>query len=170
MSTPSKSTTKRSDEWRSAGGGASLSIAMACSDPTAFLRALLLERTSSGLVQFFRYGLVGGVAFICDFSTLRVATHYLGVHYLISAAGGFFVGLLVNYLLSVRWVFDKSKISSRSVQFGVFALVGVVGLLVNELVMWSLTDGVGLNYMVSKLAATVLVYLWNFSARKVLIF
>jgi putative flippase GtrA len=170
MSTPSKSTTKRSEPWRSNGGGAPLSVAMACSDPEAFLRVLLLERSSSGLVQFFRYGLVGGVAFVCDFSTLRFATDHLGIHYLLSAALGFAVGLIVNYLLSVRWVFDKSKITRSSVQFGVFALVGIVGLVLNELVMWSLTDGVGINYMLSKLAATVLVYLWNFTARKVLIF
>jgi len=170
MSIPSKSTTKRSDEWHSTSGVASLSVGMAVRDPAALLRTLLLDRASSGLVQFFRYGLVGGVAFLCDFSTLRIATHTFGLHYLLSAALGFFIGLLVNYGLSVRWVFDGSKISSPSVQFGVFALVGVLGLLINELVMWWLTGGVGLHYLVSKIVAAVLVYLWNFSARKVLIF
>ena len=180
MSIPSKSITKKSDDWAaesaSSGGPGPLlatgdvSVMTVWTDPVAFLRALLLEPTSSGLVQFFRYGLVGGVAFVCDFATLWLVTSWLGVHYLISALFGFCVGLLVNYWLSVRWVFEKTKISSGAVQFGLFALIGVIGVAINELVMWWLTDGVGTHYLASKIAAAILVYLWNFSARKVLIF
>ncbi len=147
-----------------------MSFAMALHDPMAFLRAWLLEPASSGWVQFFRYGFVGGVAFVCDFATLSLATDVLGLHYLISNVFGFCVGLVVNYCLSVRWVFEKSKISRGTVQFALFALVGIAGLGINELVLWWLTEGVGTHYKLSKLAATVVVYLWNFSIRKVLIF
>jgi putative flippase GtrA len=56
------------------------------------------------------------------------------------------------------------------VQFGVFALVGLVGLGLNELIMWALTDGAGLHYMLSKVGATVVIYLWNFFIRKMLLF
>jgi putative flippase GtrA len=130
----------------------------------------MVAPTTSGLVQFLRYGFVGGAAFVCDFGTLYVATSLIGLHYLVSAVVGFIVGLLVNYWLSVRWVFGTRKFTSGFFQFGLFASVGVVGVGLNELVMWSLTERVGWHYLASKLAATVLVYLWNFSIRKVLIF
>ena len=130
----------------------------------------MLERTNSTLVQFFRYGFVGGIAFLCDAGTLRLSESRLGLHYLVAAILGFVVGLLVNYWLSVLWVFHKSKVTSGSVQFGVFALVGLVGLVLNELIMWALTDGVGLHYMLSKVGATVVIYLWNFFIRKMLLF
>jgi putative flippase GtrA len=130
----------------------------------------MLDPTDSVVVQFFRYGFVGGIAFLCDFSTLWWVTSRLGLHYLLSAVLGFSVGLTVNYWLSVRWVFEKRKFSSTSMQFGLFALTGIVGVAINELAMWLLTDGVGWHYLGSKLAATVVVYLWNFSSRKLLIF
>jgi putative flippase GtrA len=171
MSTLSKSITKKSD-----GGpplaqtGTFASVAAVLCDRSQFLRAWMVEPTNSAVVQFFRYGFVGGIAFLCDSSTLWLATSGLGLHYLLSNIVGFSVGLAVNYWLSVRWVFEKRKFSSGSVQFGLFALVGIVGVGISELAMWLLTERVGWHYMASKLAATVLVYLWNFSIRKLLIF
>jgi putative flippase GtrA len=173
MSTLSKSITKKNEGCPAAAStDASVLglVSLALRDPSRVARVLLLEPTNVLLVQFFRYGFVGGIAFACDFGTLWGATSLLGLHYLISNIVGFSSGLLVNYWLSVHWVFEQRKFSRNSVQFGLFALVGMVGVGLNELVLWLLTERVGLHYLVSKIAATVLVYLWNFSARKVLIF
>jgi putative flippase GtrA len=171
MSTLSKSITKNGEHWRPlAGEDAAVSASVVSSNLWQLVRRLMVEPTNSAFVQFLRYGLVGGIAFLCDFGTLWGATSRFGLHYLHSAALGFCVGLAVNYWLSVRWVFATRKFSRSSVQFGLFALVGIVGVGINELGMWLLTDGVGLDYRASKLATTVVVYLWNFSIRKVLIF
>ena len=131
---------------------------------------LITRKTDAGLVQFFRYGVVGGVAFCADFSLLFALTHFLRIHYLISAMVGFLVGVWVNYLLSVRWVFARRQIASRVGEFGLFALIGVVGLGLNELLMWLLTGVVGIHYLGSKIVTTAGVYLWNFFARKKLVF
>jgi putative flippase GtrA len=132
--------------------------------------ALLVERTDSVWVQFFRYGIVGGIAFVVDFGTLWAFTHFVGLHYLLSALVGFVAGLTTNYLLSINFVFSQRKLTSRSREFGLFALVGVIGVGINELVMWLFTDGLGTHYLISKVIATVIVYLWNFTARKKLMF
>jgi putative flippase GtrA len=142
---------------------------MTVSPPTS-LRQRLLYPSRSSLIQFIRYGCVGAVAFLFDFGTLWAATTWLGLHYLISALLGFCVGLLVNYWLATRWVFEKRKHDNASVQFALFALVGIVGVGLNELSMWSLTEWVGLHYLGSKLGSAILVYLWNFSIRKALLF
>ena len=134
------------------------------------LRALLLEPTDSTLVQLFRYTFVGGVAFLCDFGALYALTEFAGLYYLISATLSFLLGLSVNYALSVFWVFNRHALRSRWVEFGIFAAVGLVGLGLNALIMWLLTDLVGMYYLLSKVGSTILVFLWNFAVRKASLF
>jgi putative flippase GtrA len=134
------------------------------------LNDLLAVPTQSTLVQFFRYTVVGGVAFVVDFGLLYAFTHYGGVYYLTSATLAFVVGLVINYTFSVRWVFSRRAVSNRWVEFGLFALVGVLGLGLNDLSMWLLTSVAGFYYLYSKLMTTALVFVWNFAVRKVSLF
>lgn len=136
----------------------------------SFLRALLMGSTNSTLVQLFRYTFVGGTAFVFDFGGLYLLTEHAGLHYQLSAALSFLLGLSVNYVLSVLWVFNRRTLRSRWAEFGIFALVGIVGLGLNALFMWLFTDVAGLYYLLSKVGSTVLVFLWNFFARKVSLF
>ncbi|MGZ9148175.1 MAG: GtrA family protein [Candidatus Deferrimicrobiaceae bacterium] len=117
-----------------------------------------------------RYTLVGGVAFLVDFSFLFVLTEFFRIQYLVSAALSFLTGLSVNYLLSISWVFSRRRVGSRFAEFGTFALIGVVGLFFNELFIWFFTEKVLFHYLVSKCFSAVLVYLWNFTARKIALF
>lgn len=129
-----------------------------------------IGKTDSTFIQLFRYSFVGGFAFVVDFCLLYVLTEFVHLHYLASAAIAFLAGLMVNYVLSKLWVFTKSSYKSRVAEFLVFALIGVIGLGFTELLMWVFTDLVGAHYIVSKLFTTVLVYFWNFFARKIIIF
>ena len=134
------------------------------------LRYLFVEPTTNIWLQLLRYGFVGGVAFVADYGTLFLLTHYVGIHYLWSAAIAFAIGLTVNYLLSISWVFNKNRSTNPWVEFIVFTLIGVVGLGLNELIMYVATDLMTLHYMLSKLISTALVFCWNFFARKLIIF
>ncbi len=131
---------------------------------------LFYGTTDKLLVQFVRYFFVGGFAFVVDFGLLYILTEYAGLHYLLSATLSFIVGLLVNYIISCIWVFNNSKFKSRIVEFLFFAAIGVVGLGLNDFFIWLFTDCIGTHYMFSKIVATALVYLWNFFARKYLVF
>ena len=120
------------------------------------------------LRQFSRYFAAAGVGYAGDFLTLIFLHQVLGVHYLLSAAAGFLVGLAVLYVISKRYVFGVSKLSSKTAEIGLFALIGVVGLGILTLLMWLLTGLLGVNYLLAKIAATVVVYSWNFFARRTL--
>jgi putative flippase GtrA len=126
--------------------------------------------TDSLAQQFVRYAVVGALAFAADFGTLWGLTEIGGLHFLVSAAVGFCVGLAVNYWLSIRWVFRSRSLASAPAEFGIFAGVGIVGLGLNELVLWVATDWIGLRYLVSKCFAAALVLVWNFLARRHLLF
>lgn len=133
-------------------------------------KKLFYDSTDKLLVQFVRYFFVGGFAFIVDFGLLYILTEYAGLHYLLSATLSFIAGLLVNYIISCIWVFNNSKFKNRLVEFLIFAAIGIVGLGLNDTLIWLFTDCIGTHYMFSKIVAAAIVYLWNFFARKYIVF
>ncbi len=137
---------------------------------TRLLRRIFFDPTDNTLIQLFRYTFVGGFAFVVDFGSLFALTEYAGLHYLVSATIAFGLGLTTNYLISVVWVFSERRFDSRWLEFALFGGIGVIGLGINDLCMWSVTEFVGLHYMGSKIVATGIVYFWNFFARKYLLF
>ena len=133
------------------------------------LKRLLSESSDNILIQLFRYGFVGGVAFVVDFGLLAMFTELCGLPYLVSACLSFIAGLSVNYAMSIKWVFNQSEDLSaqqRTAEFIVFAAIGVIGLGLNALIMWVSTEFIGFHYLVSKVVSTVTVFFWNFLARR----
>ena len=122
------------------------------------------------LYQFSRYVVVGGFAFIVDFAGLYVFTSYLGLHYLEAATLSFLLGLVTNYLLCIVWVFDVRKLDSKLGEFALFAIIGLMGLALNDLALYLLTERVGFYYLVSKVWAAALVLIFNFSLRRIVLF
>jgi putative flippase GtrA len=131
---------------------------------------LFKHETESTHIQLFRYMFVGGAAFIVDFGSLFILTQFFGIYYLISAAFAFILGLAANYALSINWVFNKRTLDNRTLEFGVFAFIGVIGLVLNEILLWFFTSELGLYYLISKIIAAVIILFWNFFARKFTLF
>nr|WP_239058232.1 GtrA family protein [Bacteroides sp. 214] len=121
-------------------------------------------------MQLVRYTFVGGFAFIIDFSLLWFFTEICHLHYLISATLSFLAGLITNFILSTKWVFNNSKVANKKLEFLLFGLIGAVGLGLNDLFMWLLTEYGNAHYLVSKIGVVFVVYLWNFFARKYLLY
>ena len=128
--------------------------------------------------EFFRYVIVGGIAFLADFGTLTLFEEVIfsqkeNWQIFVSTAAGFVVGLAVNYILSLVFVFRSSdnKSSGKSVwEFIVFAPVGVVGLGITEGLMHLGVNVLHFHYMVTKIVTAGIVLVWNYLGRKILIF
>lgn len=134
------------------------------------LKTILREKPDSLVGQLFRYAIVGGISFVVDYGSLWLLTEKAGLPYLWSAAIAFILGLICNYLLSTAWVFGESRIKNAWGEFLAFAIIGVIGLGLNELIMYACTDGLGFHYMLSKIVSTGIVFFWNFLARRFLVF
>lgn len=120
--------------------------------------------------EFRRYFLVGGLAFLVDGAVLAGMVELLGIHYLVGATAGFIVGAFVNYWLSVHWVFSERTLSNQGLELGLFILIGLIGLGLNDALMWLFTDWLGLYYLLSKIMAAALVFIYNFAVRRALLF
>ena len=120
------------------------------------------------IVQFIKFGFVGGLCFLIDYGLMVLLTEVFSVPYLVSCAISFSVSVVVNYLLSMKYVFASREDLSKRREFVIFVALSVVGLLLTELLMWAFTDGLGLFYLLSKAIAAVIVLLWNFFAKKLM--
>lgn len=135
------------------------------------LKGLFLTPTKNGVLQFFRYLFVGGIATVVDWGVLFALTEFLDLYHLISAIFAFVAGLGTNFLLSKLVVFSANEARANPVmEFLGYALIGVIGLGITELIMYLFTDRMSLYYMLSKAIATALVLVWNYLARKLLLY
>lgn len=120
------------------------------------------------LKQIIKFGIVGGIAFLIDYSLLYILTEFLEIYYLYSSVVSFIVSLVFNYILSIKWVFDVSR-KQNSKDFILFVVLSIIGLEINQLVMYIMVEKVNIWYMLSKIVATAIVMIWNFITRKIFI-
>lgn len=135
-----------------------------------FISKIIIKKTNNGFIQFVRYGLVSVIALAVDFGGMVLLVELFSMHYLVAATVSFISGLVVNYLLSRAWVFTERKYESRVKEFIIFTGIGIVGLLLNNSIMWLAVEKIGIYYIFSKIIATILVFFWNFGLRKMLVF
>ena len=93
---------------------------------------------------------------------------------------GFLVSVVVNYLLSMKFVFERREDIGRKREFTVFLVLSVFGLILNEVLIWTCYDVIYLNaeslikmmsdktaQLIGKLIATFIVMIFNFVTRKI---
>jgi len=114
-----------------------------------------------------KFGVVGVIAFLIDYGLMVFLTEVFHVDYLISATVSFTVAVVFNYLASMRYVFSHKEGLSRRREFIIFVALSVVGLLLNDLLMWVGVDLLAIDYRITKIVVTVMVMVYNFVTRKV---
>jgi putative flippase GtrA len=119
--------------------------------------------------DLLKYVLVAVCALVVDLGSLLVL-HRLSVQYLVAATTGFVLGTIVNFILSRGFVFSDPVIKNKIANFMVYAAIGVLGLLCNNVIIWLCFSKLGLTLTVSKLVAVAVVFMWNFLARRQFLF
>ncbi len=118
-------------------------------------------------MQIFKFGFVGGIAFIIDYAVLIFCKEVLNLDVLISAAIAFSISVVFNYILSIKWVFDVNQEKSKSKNFILFIVFSIIGLILTELIMHVGVKVLDFNYLIVKIVATAIVMVFNFITRKI---
>jgi putative flippase GtrA len=113
---------------------------------------------------------VGGVAACVDIGLFLLFASGFGMPYLRVAFGSFIVATLVNYLLSVRFVFVSGHRYSARWELVLVYVVSAVGLLINQGVLAAAVELAHWSLLFAKLAATGTVFFWNYVSRRLFIF
>ena len=131
---------------------------------------VLIVETTDWKIQLFRYVIVGGFSFLIDYGLLYFLTEYANFYYILSASISFIVGLIVNYILSTKWIFRKSRLKNTVLESIIYGIIGILGLILNNILLYIFTDFFQIYYMISKLITAVLVMGWNFVGRRIILF
>ena len=121
-------------------------------------------------MKVVRYFFVGGIAALVDFGSFVFLIEVFGLGWFWAALIGFVLATAVNYLLSVRHVFESGVRFSRRHEVALVFLVSALGLLLNQTMLYLLIDQQGLNVFVAKVLAMAVVFVWNFMARSRFVF
>ena len=119
--------------------------------------------------QMIKFGFVGFLCFFIDYGIMVLLTEVAGIVYLVSSACSFTVSVIVNYILSVTFVFETDKEKSRIKEFIVFVFLSIIGLVINQLCMWFGVELLHISYLIVKIGATAVVMVYNFISRKLII-
>lgn len=117
-----------------------------------------------------RYFLVGSIAALTDLSLFFLGAQILGFPYLTVGACSFLIATYVNYILSIRLVFQSGIRFSKHHEILLVFLVSGIGLLIHQIALYTGIESFTLPLMVAKISATGIVFLWNFGARRYFIF
>jgi putative flippase GtrA len=142
----------------------------------------IMKKTHNVFLQFIRYGFSALIAVIADIGILYVLTlfDFFKYYYVLAASISVTIAIITNYLISVKWVFQNRNVKNKKIEFLIFIFIGFIGFGLNALIIWIFTDFVFSNHiaiidkqeriMVSKVISTVIVYFWNFFAKKYVLF
>lgn len=130
--------------------------------------------------QILKFGVVGFIAFFIDFGIFKLLSSVFGVYYLIANFFGFTISLIFNYVASMTFVFERKENADRRKEFVIFTILSVIGLLLNELIIFICIEGIYnhlpllMAYMsrqwaetFGKVVATGIVMVYNFVTRKI---
>ncbi len=113
-----------------------------------------------------RFSVVGGIATIIDFVCLYIFKEFLNINIIIANTLSFIISVTYNYIASITWMFDVNNNKNKNVQFILFIVFSVVGLIINNIILYILTDKLNIYYLISKVIATIIVMIFNFVTRK----
>ena len=119
--------------------------------------------------QIMRFGVVGVISFLVDYGILYVLTEKANIYYLLSAGISFTVSVVINYLLSMSWVFKSNKKRGKKKEFIILIVLSLCGLLLNQVMMYVFVDYMNVYYLLAKIVATAIIMIYNFTSRKLIL-
>ena len=130
----------------------------------------------ANIKQFISYFFVGGVAAIVEWVMFFIFANVLQINYFVSTVIAFIFSTTANWILGRITTFKDNntyKVKKAKEAFLVF-VVSAIGLLFNLILMYLFVTVMGfdssLGKTLSKIAATGIVFIWNFLIRKLVIY
>ena len=129
--------------------------------------------------QIVKFGLVGIIATLIDMGLLMFLKEAFGMDENVAAAISFSVSVIFNYIFSMKFVFERRDDMSRQREFIIFMILSIIGLGINVGIMYGMDGRMEFlrgipflyrwEYMIRKVVATIVVLIWNFVSRKILL-
>ncbi|MBQ4530569.1 MAG: GtrA family protein [Lachnospiraceae bacterium] len=130
--------------------------------------------------QIMKFGIVGVLSFGIDFGIYSAFVYFTSVPVLVANFFGFTISVIFNYLMSMKFVFQRNEDMDRKSEFTIFVILSLIGLGLNELLVWLFVEysyenisiiaevfSYNMMKMIGKILATGIVMVYNFISRKI---
>jgi putative flippase GtrA len=121
----------------------------------------MTESIENLFFKFLKFGIVGFSGLILDFGVTYLAKDVWKWNKYIANSMGFILASISNYYLNRIWTFHSAD-PEIGWQFSKFLFVALVGLLINNGIVYLLTERFRINFYIAKFGAIVIVFFWNF--------
>ncbi len=134
------------------------------------------DSMKGNIKQFISYFFVGGVAAIVEWIMFFLFANVMTLNYILSTVLAFIFSTTTNWILGRVFTFKNSTSYKNNVGKEAFAvfLVSAIGLLFNMFLMYIFVTVMGFDSVIgktaSKIAATGIVFVWNFLIRKLVVY
>ncbi|MBQ8039717.1 MAG: GtrA family protein [Lachnospiraceae bacterium] len=118
------------------------------------------------IVQFCRFASVGILSLMVDYGFMIFLTETTQLGYFRACAFSYTISIIVNYVLSMRYVFHVREDISKAKEASIFLGLSMVGLLLNQMAMWMRVDVLHIYYAMAKMLAAGMVTSYNFVSKK----
>ena len=105
--------------------------------------------------------IIGGITTCTDISLLWVCTDLFGIWYLVSASLSYCISALLSFGLNKLFNF-KNGSPEHVKQASVFLVIATSSLVLNLLIISGCVEFWALNYLMAKVLATGIAFLWNY--------
>ena len=125
-------------------------------------------RNHAWVLQYAKFAVVGIASLMVDYVFMVFLTENtaFGLDYFQACAFSYTLSVFVNYILSMRYVFHGRDDMSKVKEASIFFMLSLVGLFLNQMVMWIAVEFFQIYYVMAKLLSTLLVTNYNFISRK----
>ncbi len=136
----------------------------------SMLKKIFTENSSSPQIHLLRSVLASSLSFGLDFTILFISVEIFHFYYIAGGIAGFISGTSLLYIISISWIFDYRSMSSRIREYTVFMIIGLLGGIMNILLLWFFTEFFNVFYLWSRLLAGGSVFIFNYTGRKIILF
>lgn len=119
--------------------------------------------------QAVRFILVGLLSFLIEFAIFTILIDYLNIRYTYANLPAMAIAIICNYLLTKWFVFETVKYNAK-ITFFLFLLFTLIGVALNQFLLWFFVESLIINIKVSKFLAVGAVAIFNFFTKKHIVF
>lgn len=116
-----------------------------------------------------RYGIAGVLVLTIDYLILNILL-FAGAELLTATSTSFLTGGALGYIFHSIWTFKYDAKGKHAMKFSQFLLVGGVGLVITNSIMYACTELLQMNHNIAKTIAVAASALWAYSASRWWIF
>lgn len=121
-------------------------------------------------MKIIKYFIVGSIAALLDFSLFYIFAKLLDYNYFIVAFFSFVIATFINYILSIKYVFQSGKKFSKRKEISLIYIVSGIAIIINQLSLYAFIDLFRIEMVISKIIATILTFFWNYFVRNNFVF